>query len=114
RIFSLQLSQFFPGVVSGFRRSLRQSLILHEFDIRQCGSAGDRVASEGGEMVSRFVCGRDLGARGEGAEWKSVGDAFGGDENVWGDAVMLDGKHLARAGEAGLDFVGDEQNFVLV
>ena len=61
-----------------------------------------------------LIGGGDFGARGEGAQRESVGDALGGDQNVGIDAVVLDGEHLAGAGEAGLDFVGDEENAVLV
>src|ERR1700680_489668 len=65
-------------------------------------------------MVAGFEGGGDFGARGEGAQGESVGDAFGGDQDVGDDAVVLDGEHFAGAGEAGLDFVGDGEDVVLV
>src|SRR5438105_14035881 len=60
-------------------------------------------------MVARFVCGSGFRAWGEGAGGKSVGDAFGGDQNVWSDAIMFNGKHFPGASETALDLVGDEE-----
>src|SRR5579872_2086783 len=65
-------------------------------------------------MVAGFEGGGDFGARGEGAEGESVGDALGGDQDVGDDSVVLDGKHFAGARETGLNFVGDEEDVVLV
>src|SRR5436305_5178211 len=65
-------------------------------------------------MVSRFVGGRDLWTRGERTQRKPVGNALGSDQNVWDDAIMLNGEHLSSAAKARLDFVGYEQNLVLV
>src|SRR5579863_128501 len=65
-------------------------------------------------MVAGFEGGGDFGAGGEGAEGKSVGDAFGRDQDVGDDSVMLDGEHFAGAGEAGLDFVGNKEDAVLI
>src|SRR2546423_1288737 len=60
-------------------------------------------------MVARLVCGSNFGTGGESAERKSVSDAFGGDQNVWSDAVMLNSKHFPGAPETALDLVGDEE-----
>src|SRR5438874_7829477 len=65
-------------------------------------------------MVARLVCGSYFRARGEGAEGKSVGDAFGGDQNVWRDTIMFDSKHFPGAPETALDLVGDEKDPVSV
>src|SRR5277367_6731460 len=100
--------------MASFGGSCGQVFLLHEFDVGQRGGAGDRVAAKGGEVVSRLESCGNLGPGGEGAQWKTVGDAFGSDQNVRVDSVVLVGEHLAGAAEAGLDFVGNEQNAVLV
>src|SRR6202140_3480250 len=110
----LQGAEFGHGVVAGFGGAGGEIFFLHEIDVGKGGGAGDGIASEGGEMVAGFESSGDFGARGEGAQGESVGDALGGDQDVGDDAVVLDGKHFAGAGEAGLDFVGDEEDAVPV
>src|SRR5579872_2621102 len=110
----LQGAEFGHGVVAGFGGAGGEIFFLHEIDVGESGGAGDGIASEGGEMVAGFEGCGNFRARGEGAEGESVGDAFGGDQNVGDDSVVLDGKHFAGTGEAGLDFVGDEKDVVLV
>src|SRR5579859_2144432 len=65
-------------------------------------------------MVARLKGSRDLRPRRKGTQRKAVGNAFGGDQNIGIDAVMLISKHFAGAAEAGLDFVGDKEDAVLV
>lgn len=48
------------------------------------------------------------------AERHAVGKALGGGENVRFDATVFQRKQLAGTGKAGLHFVGDQQNAVLV
>src|SRR5579863_2764649 len=110
----LQGAEFGHGVVAGFGGAGGEIFFLHEIDVGQGGGAGDGIASEGGKMVAGFEGGGDFGARGEGAQGESVGDALGGDQDVGDDSVVLDGKHFAGAGEAGLDFVGNKEDAVLV
>lgn len=43
----------------------------------------------------------------------TAGDAFADENQIWLDAPVLDGKRLARAAEAGHDFVGDEKDAAL-
>ena len=45
---------------------------------------------------------------------QSAGDAFGGDQNVWSDAIMFDSEHFPGAPETALDLVGDEEDPVSV
>jgi hypothetical protein len=49
-----------------------------------------------------------------GAQWKAIGNTFGDCQDIGNDAAMLTGKHLARAPKAGLDFIQDQQNTMLV
>ena len=65
-------------------------------------------------MIAGLVGGGDFGAGGKSAQGKAVGDSFGSDQDVGLDAVVLDGEHLAGAGEARLHFIRDKQNAVLV
>ncbi len=78
------------------------------------GGAGNRIAAESRKMIAGLEGGGDFGPGGESAQREAVGDPFRGDQNVGIDAVVLVGKHLAGAAEAGLDFVGNEQDAVLV
>ena len=48
------------------------------------------------------------------AERHAAGDALGQADDVRLDAPVLDGEHLAGAAHAGLHFVGDQQDAVLV
>src|ERR1700686_545634 len=45
---------------------------------------------------------------------EAVAEGFCGNDEIGLDAVTLAGEHGTRASEAGLDFVGDEQDAVLV
>src|SRR5436305_908621 len=65
-------------------------------------------------MVSGLVRRRYLGTCGECTQWETVGDAFCRDQNVGIHTVVLDSKHLSRAAETGLHFIGDEKNSVLI
>ena len=54
----------------------------------------------------------DLGAAGHGRQGKAARDALGGRDQIGNDAEVLAREHLAGAGEAGLDLVGDEDDVV--
>ena len=60
------------------------------------------------------TCGgvHDLGAAGHRRQRQPAGDALGGDDQVGHDALVVAGEHVARAGEAGLHLVGDEDHAV--
>src|SRR5580704_6142103 len=100
--------------MAGFGGSRGQVFFLHELDVGEGGGAGNWIAAEGGEVIAGLEGGGDFRTGGERAQRKSVSDALGGDQNVGIDAEMLVGKHLPGASKAGLDFVGDEQNAVLI
>ncbi len=65
-------------------------------------------------MIAGFESRGDFRPGSKCAQWESVGDAFRSDKNIRHHPVMLDGKHFACAREPGLDFVGDEEDAVLV
>ena len=65
-------------------------------------------------MVARFEGVRNFRPGGKRAERETVGDALGGDQNIRIHAIVLDGKHSTGAGKAGLNFVGNKKNSVLI
>ena len=54
----------------------------------------------------------DLGPAGDAGERQAAGDALGGRDQVGHDALVVAREHVAGAGEAALDLVGDEQDAV--
>ncbi len=46
------------------------------------------------------------------ARGKASAEGFRGDDDVGLDAIVLTGKHSAGAAEAGLHFIGDEEDVV--
>ena len=56
----------------------------------------------------------DLGAAAHRRQRHAAGQALGQRHQVGHDAVVLHREHLAGAGEAGLDLVGDQHDAVLV
>src|SRR5580698_5864850 len=65
-------------------------------------------------MIAGLESGSDFGTRRERAQREAVGDAFGGDEDVGIDAIVLISKHFSSASKTGLNFVSDKQDAVLV
>src|ERR1700680_1223718 len=65
-------------------------------------------------MIAGLVGCGDLRPRGERAQREAIGDALCSDENIWFNAVVFDSEHLAGAGEAGLNFVGNKENAVAI
>ena len=56
----------------------------------------------------------DIGAGDEGAEGEAIGDCLGHGHDLGLHVVMLDGEELARAAEATLNLVTDEEDVLLV
>lgn len=73
------------------------------------GVAGVRAAHGPGLLRVHELLPRDDAGQGE-----PVRDPLGHDEDVRAHAVVLDGEHLARPTEPGLDLVDDQQNVVPV
>src|ERR1019366_10399566 len=86
----------------------------YELDVGERRGTRNWIAAEGGEVITGLEGGGNLVARGEGCQRETVGDAFGGDEDVRLDPVMFDGEHLASTAEAGLYLVADKENGVAV
>ena len=96
-----------PGV-------LEQVFVLDHFDRRDAGPGGDRIAAERGGVHAGPQAGGDFG----GGQQRAAGDAaakrLGQRHDVGRDAEVLIGEPVARAAAAGLHFVEDQQQPVLV
>ena len=77
------------------------------------GREADRRAGVGAAEAAGQRGVHQLGAAGDGGEREAAAKALGHADQVRHHAGMLDREHFAGAGEAGLDFVGDEQDAVL-
>src|ERR1019366_4081310 len=86
----------------------------YELDVGERRGTRNWIAAKSGEVITGLEGGGNLVARGEGCQRETVGDAFGGDEDVRLDPVMFDGEHLASTAEAGLYLVADKENAVAV
>lgn len=75
---------------------------------------GNGIAGVGAAHGPGLLRVHQLLSRDDAGQREAVGDALGHDQDVRAHAVVLDGEHLARAAEAGLHLVGDEQDVVLV
>ena len=93
------------GVLHGFA--------LDDVDGGKGGGDGHGVSSEGGGVRAGKPV-HDFGAGDEGGERQAAGDALGYGDHVRGDAGVFDGPPLTGASHAGLDFVDDQQDAVLV
>ena len=81
-------------------------------DLKPC-RCGDGVAAEG--RCAGFRVGiRDFGGRNECTDGRAVAERFRHGHDIGCNAKMLDGEHLARAREARLHLVRNEENTVVV
>ena len=99
---------------SSCRACFQQVFVLDHFDGRDAGPGGDRIAAERGRVHAGPQAGGDLGR----GQQRPAGDAaaqrLGQRHDVGRDAEMLIGEPLAGAAAAGLHFVEDQQQPVLV
>ena len=99
---------------------LDQVLILEDLEVADGGGSGDRVTTECQQVTERqrFLILEDLEDRVAhdcGSHRRVAGrEALGDGHDVRGDALVLDREHLAGATEAVDDFVGDQEDAVLV
>ena len=90
-----------------------QAFAFENIDGRQCRGNADGIAAEGGGVGAGFPV-HDGGTGHANAEGHAGGDAFGHTDDVGLDAGVLDGPPFAGAARAGLDFIGDEEDAVLI
>src|SRR6266478_10035060 len=90
-----------------------QAVFLDGFDGGKRGGAGSGMAAEGSAESAHAGGVHDFGAAGDGGDRHATAEGFGHGDEIRLDAEMFGGKPFAGAGEAGLHFVGDEENAVL-
>ena len=84
------------------------------FEHRESRGAGERRAGERAAESADHRRVHDLGLADDRRQRHAARDALGDRHEIGLDAGVFDGEHLAGAREAGLDFIGDEQDAVLV
>ena len=114
RMSLLEFAELADGVVTDLHGVGKQIFLLKKLDVGDRGGTGDRIAAKGGEVIAGLIRIGDFRARSVGAKRETIRDAFGTDENVRHNAVIFDREHLSRAAEAGLHFIGDEENAVMI
>ena len=94
--------------------AFREPLLLDDVEDGVGRGDGDRVADV--RAADGAVAGRvhDRGAADDARERKAGGDRLGHRDQVGLDAEVLHGEDAARAAEAGLHLVGDQDDPVLV
>src|SRR5262249_11446955 len=78
---------------------------------RRC--AGERVAAERAAEAANASCVHHFGAAGHRGQWQTTAERFSGSDEVRLDAVMFTGEIFTGARDAGLHFVGTEEDAVL-
>src|SRR5258708_6025135 len=90
-----------------------EAVFLDGFDGGKRGGAGSGVAAEGSAESADAGGIHDFGAAGYGGDGHATAEGFGHGDQIRLDAEVLGGEPFAGAGEAGLHFVGDEEDAVL-
>lgn len=87
-----------------------QVQLVHGLDRRERRRAGDRVAAVRAAEATGVHRVHQVGPPGDGGQRQAAGDPLGDGDQVRLDALVLAGEPVARAAEAGLDLVGDEDH----
>src|SRR5713226_4395625 len=90
-----------------------EAVFLDGLDGGQGGGARKRVAAVGSAESAHAGGVHDFGAAGDGGDGHAAAERFRHSDQIRLDAEMFGGEPFAGAGEAGLDFVGDEEDAVL-
>src|SRR5258708_14627141 len=90
-----------------------EAVFLDGFDGGKRGGAGSGVAAEGPAESADAGGIHNFGAAGYGGDGHATAEGFGHGDQIRLDAEVLGGEPFAGAGEAGLHFVGDEEDAVL-
>ena len=94
--------------------ALQQVFLLENVQHGQRRGAGNRAAGIGAAQAACRGGVHHLGAAHHAGDRVATGHGFGHGDHVRRDAALLDGKPGAGAAGAGLNFVGNQQNAVLV
>src|SRR5258708_7489359 len=90
-----------------------EAVFVDGCDGGQGGSAGSGVTADGSAESADAGGVHDFGAAGDGGDGHASAKGFRHGDEIGLDAEMFGGEPFAGAGEAGLHFVGDEENAVL-
>src|SRR5271168_3869674 len=83
-----------------------------DLETREAGCAGERMATEGGDVTRRRIVRElrdEIGASAERAERKSSAQGLCEHNHIWLHAEMFQGEKLAGAPETGEHFVENKQ-----
>ena len=111
RVFFLDLAQAGAQLLAALRGILAEVMLLDVVEHGEAGCRRDGVAAERRGARTRVGIG-NLRRRDEGRDRRAVAERLGHRHDVRRHAEVLDGKQLARAREARLDLVDDEQRAV--
>ena len=109
-----QRAQTFEQVGALGGRVADQLLLFHHVQGGQGGGAGHRVGAVGAALGTRRAAGHQGPAGGHGGQRVAAGQPLGGDQHVRLNVEMLVAPEPPGAPVAGLDFIGDQQDAVLV
>lgn len=108
RVLLLDLAQAGAQLLAALRCILAEVVLLDVVEHSEACGRRDGVAAERRGARTRIGVG-NLRRRDEGRDRRAVAERLGHCHDVRRHAEVLDGKQLARAREARLDFVDDEQ-----
>ena len=107
-----ELTQAVAQLLSALIGGLAEVVLIYVVEHSQTGGRGDGIAAEcRGSRLRVGIC--DLGCRDEAGYGSTVAEGFGHGHDIRHHVEILDGEHLARAGEAGLHLVADQQGAIL-
>src|ERR1051326_8724201 len=113
-VIFLQVAKLGHRVAPGFGGACWKTFALHEIDVGESRSAAYRVPAKGGKMVAGFVSVGNFRPRGVRTERETIGNSLCRDENIRLDSIIFNCKHFAATTKAGLHFVGDEKNSIVI
>src|SRR5208337_189982 len=100
--------------ITEFVGTNQQIFFFKQIEHSQCGGAGERVAGKGAAEAAGSGRIHNFCASGDSSERQTAAQRFRGNKKIRLDAIALAREKCARTSEAGLNFVGNKQNSVLV
>src|SRR5467141_1516973 len=99
-------------MLTNSRGAREQAVLLDRLNGGEGGGAGKRVTAEGAAKRTHAGGVHDFGAAGDRGDGHATAERLGHSDQIGLDAEMFGGEPFAGAGEAGLHFIGDEENAV--
>lgn len=113
RVLFLQLPKACAQLLAALRGVFAEVVRLDVVEDGEAGRGRDGVAAERRGARAGVGVG-DFGRRDERGDRRAVAEGLGAGHDIRHDVEVLDGKHLARAAKARLDFVGDKERIMLL